>query len=338
MVANHWQIVDRYGVTVAGAVATALASVAEVPVGAHDISSLRCGVSGGALVPRTVAERFEAVSGVKLHEVYGMTETSAIICVEPARAERVLGSAGFAAPFVRVEIRELLSSGGVGSRLADGTAGVLVVRGDTVMPGYKEPKHNQSAFTEDGWLITGDLAAMGPDGRVTLLGRSKDLIIRSGHNIDPQIIEEVAMSHPDVSGAAAVGEPDQYAGEMPVCYVVLRAGAAATPQLLADYIADRVPERPARPKHVYAIDALPVTGVGKIFKPALRRDAVHKVVARQTDGLPIANVLTRDGPGGTIVVTITAAAAAHVDALRSELNRRLADFHFTWELVASSGS
>ncbi|MBC7991503.1 MAG: AMP-binding protein, partial [Luteimonas sp.] len=334
MVTNHWQIVDRYGVTVAGAVATALGSIAEIPLGDHDISSLRLTVSGGALVPRTVAQRFEAASGVKVHEVYGMTEASAVICVEPARGERVLGSVGFAAPFVRVEIRELLKSGGVGSRLSDGGVGVLVVQGATVMPGYKEPRHNQAVLTEDGWLITGDLATRDPDGRITLLGRSKDLIIRGGHNIDPLVIEETAMSHPDVAGAAAVGEPDQYAGELPVCYVVLRPGASVTPESLADYIASRVPERPARPKRVYAVDALPLTGVGKVFKPALRQDAVRKVVVRQTEGLPIARVGTRDGPGGTIVVTIAAAADAHIDELRNALAPRLADFQFTWELVA----
>lgn len=333
MVKNHWQVIERYRITTTGAVPTALSSVATVPVQPYDISSLRRAFSGGSMVPRTVAQRFESVTGVALREVYGMTETCGIICIEPLRSERLLSSAGFAAPFINVAVRELLPNGDLGARVEHGAAGVLVVRGDSVTPGYKDPQHNQSAFTADGWLISGDLATQSADGRVTLFGRSKDLIIRSGHNIDPQVIEDAAMQHPDVVSAAAVGEPDQYAGELPVCYVVLRPKAKATLGELTEYIAARVPERPARPKHVYAIDAIPVTGVGKIFKPALRRDAVGKVVARQIEGLPILHVDVRDGKGGALAVTLTSKADAERKTLNSELEKRLVDFQFSWRLV-----
>ncbi|WP_454727493.1 MULTISPECIES: AMP-binding protein [Cupriavidus] len=333
MVANHWRIVERHGVTVTAAVATALASIAAVAPGGSDLSSLRLGVSGGALVPHAVAARFEAVARVPLHEIYGMTETSAILCVEPARSDRVLGSAGFAAPFVELEVRDILPDGRTGGRLAPGRAGALVVRGENVMPGYKDAAHDRSAFTEDGWLVTGDLARLAADGRVTLTGRSKDLIIRSGHNIDPQVIEEAAMRHPAVLAAAAVGEPDLYAGELPVCYVVLRAGAGIGTDALEAFIAQRVPERPARPRLVYAIESMPVTGVGKVFKPALRRDAACRAVSRTLAQWPVHAVEAHDDGMGGFSVRVSLRPGEDADDVRRQVGERLAGFHFQWQLA-----
>ena len=332
MVQNHWRLVERYRLTLTGAVATALAAISDVPREGRDLSSLRAAYSGGSFVPRAVAQRFEAASGVAVREAYGMTETSAVIAVEPARGTRVLGSAGFAAPFVHVQIRELLADGIVGRAVPNGATGVLVAKGETITPGYQDAAQNASAFTDDGWLITGDLATMDRTGRLQLLGRSKDVIIRAGHNIDPLLIEEAATSHPDVAGAAAIGQPDLYAGELPVGYVVLRPGSQVSADQLVAHIAARVSDPTARPKSVYIIDALPLTGAGKVFKPALRRDAACRTVSDRVVDLPIQRIGACESAGGSLLLTLIAAPGVDRQKLAHELQGRLRGYLFSWEL------
>ena len=158
-----------------------------------------------------------------------------------------------------------------------GEVGVLVIGGPTVSPGYRNVAQNAETFI-DGELVSGDLAYTDEDGRIYIAGRSKDLIIRSGHNIDPLMIENAMQNHPAVAVAAAVGMPDAYAGEIPVCYVQLLPGATATDEELRTHAESTIGERPAWPKHVHVIPAVPMTAVGKIFKPELRKDAVTRSV------------------------------------------------------------
>jgi fatty-acyl-CoA synthase len=331
MVQNHWRLVERYRVTLTGGVATALAALSEVPTERRDLSSLRAAYSGGSFVPKAVAQRFEAASGVPLREAYGMTETSAVIAVEPASGTRVLGSVGFAAPFVDVHIRELLADGTLGRALPSGEAGVLIAKGETITPGYHDAAQDAAAFTADGWLITGDLATMDSVGRLKLLGRSKDLIIRGGHNIDPLLIEEAATSHAAVAGAAAVGQPDLYAGELPVCYIALRPGAHVSADQLVAHIAAHVSDPTARPKIVYLIDALPLTGAGKVFKPVLRRDAACRIVSDRLADLPIQHVAASDR-AGSLLLTLMAAPSIDRQQLTRDLDERLRGYLFSWEL------
>src|SRR5208337_4511991 len=128
------------------------------------------------------------------------------------------------------------------------------------------------------WLNTGDLGHQDADGYFWLTGRRKELIIRGGHNIDPKLIEDAFQGHPAVAMAAAIGSPDAYAGEVPVAYVQVKAGAAVTEQELLDFAATHVPERPAVPKQVRIVPQLPLTAVGKIFKPALQRQEIEHVI------------------------------------------------------------
>jgi fatty-acyl-CoA synthase len=148
-----------------------------------------------------------------------------------------------------------------------------------VTPGYLDPRHDQGARLADGWLDSGDLGRLDADGYVWLTGRSKDLIIRGGHNIDPVIIEEALNRHPAVETAAAVGLPDTYAGELPMAFVQLRPGASATEDELREFCRREIPERAAVPVQVVAIPTMPLTGVGKIFKPALRLQAAQRAFA-----------------------------------------------------------
>ena len=138
--------------------------------------------------------------------------------------------------------------------------------------GYVHAEDDATAWV-DGWLNTGDLAEIDADGYLWLKGRSKDIIIRGGHNIDPAIIEGAIAEHPAVDLVAAVGRPDAYAGELPVAYVTLRPGAKVTEEELLRHARERVPERAAVPVQISILEQMPVTAVGKIFKPPLREIA-----------------------------------------------------------------
>ena len=134
------------------------------------------------------------------------------------------------------------------------------------------------SFTPDGWLITGDVGFIDEQGRLHLSGRAKDLIIRGGHNIDPKVIEDALGAHPAVDLCAAVGAPDAYAGELPVAFATLKPGAQVSSEELLAFTAERVDEAPAKPKRITILERMPVTNVGKIYKPELRSLATAEVV------------------------------------------------------------
>ena len=136
-----------------------------------------------------------------------------------------------------------------------------------------------------GWFQSGDLGEVTEDGELRVVGRSKDVIIRSGHNIDPQMIEDVALEHPDVSQSAAVGMPDDYAGEVPVLYVVTRPEATVSVGELANFISARIAEPPARPKLVFLLDELPLTPFAKVARFRLRQLAVEHRANELVTGL-----------------------------------------------------
>lgn len=277
MVSNFWRICERYGVTLAGGVPTSIGAIAEVPLGSADISSVRGGLTGASSLPVAVREKFEAVTGKKLNEIYGMTEASGLIACNPFEGEGGAGSVGLRLPYTTITVRRLTGDGSLGDPCDVGEVGVITIAGPTVSPGYRDPEQNVGTFV-DGELNSGDLGFTDDDGRIYIAGRSKDLIIRSGHNIDPLMIENTLQRHPAVAVAAAVGMPDSYAGELPVCYVELLPDSSATEDELRAFAEAEISERPAWPKQIRIVDAVPMTAVGKIFKPVLREDAVERVV------------------------------------------------------------
>jgi fatty-acyl-CoA synthase len=214
---------------------------------------------------------------------------------------------------------------------------MLVVRGPNVFAGYLGD--TPAPFTEDGWLVTGDLGSVGADGLVRISGRARDLIIRSGHNIDPAVIEDAAASHPQVVTSAAVGRPDVYAGEVPTLYVVLRE---KSPEMLADlqeHMRRAVPEPPARPRSIVPLPALPMTAAGKVDKPALRRDAAARVAKEILDASPVfaestVDIIPHHGPGGRMVVTVTVTDGAESsEDLAQAADRLLSGFSFDHRIV-----
>ncbi|MFO0592679.1 MAG: AMP-binding protein [Polyangiaceae bacterium] len=336
MVKRMWRIVERYRATLIGGVPTSIAALCEVPVDG-DLSSVRLAIVGAAPTPRAVVERFEAHTGKRLHDLLGMTETSGVVAVDPSFGDRTIGSVGFRIPYTEAEVRRLDEGGKLGAVCAPNEVGVLVLRGPHVTPGYKDPTQN-AARLNDGWLDTGDLVFLDEAGKLHIAGRSKDLIIRGGHNIDPAMIEEAFLAHPSIAMAAAVGEPDAYAGELPVCYVTLRPGASAvTADDLRLFVEPRIAERPAWPKRIHVLPELPLTAVGKIYKPALRIDATRRVaeeaVQQALGHAPEALVVSPGGDrGARVSVTLSAADAGAREAIAAALGAYL--FESTVEIAA----
>jgi len=328
IIKNFWKIVERYRATVIGGVPTALAALLNVSVNA-DISSARFSISGASLLPRAVALQFQKMTGTTIHEILGMTETGGLVSMDPAAAEPVLGSVGIRLPYTKVVVRKLGADGSLSEACAPHEVGVMTVSGPNVTPGYKDARQNSGAL-RDGYLDSGDLAYTDEQGRLFIAGRSKDLIIRSGHNIDPVLIEDALQSHPAVALAAAVGQPDKYAGELPVCYVALKPGTSATPDELKSFAEPLIAERPAWPKQIIVIDVIPVTSVGKIFKPQLRIDAVQRLVEQAvTEAVGSGGALIDVAAGGKrgidVTVTLPLAQVGHQAAVEKALEGYLFD-------------
>jgi fatty-acyl-CoA synthase len=298
MVQGFWRLVAQYRATLVGAVPTSVGAVLEVPLEGADIGAVRAGFCGAASLPPAVGERFRQVTGRGLFEVYGMTEASGLIAIDPVAGEGGVGSVGWALPYTEVVVCRLEANGRLGRPCATNEIGVITVRGPHVSPGYRNPEHDAGVF-EGGVLNSGDLGYTDEQGRIHIAGRAKDLIIRSGHNIDPLMIENAMATHPAVALAAAVGMPDAYAGELPVCYVALRPGATATEVELLEHAKRTIGERPAWPKRIHIVEAIPLTTVGKIYKPQLRCDAAARLVTQVVrDQLALPDVRVQVSEGG----------------------------------------
>ncbi len=267
VIARHWDIVERYHVSISGGIPTSLAAMVEVPIGEADISTLRLMLTGGAPMSLSVADDITKLTGRPLHQMYGMTEAAGSITMPNLSCAPLPGSAGHIRDDVEIRIdTDSADARGVGE---------ICVRGPMVFPGYLG---SDTSPLDDGWLRTGDLGYIDANNNLFITGRAKDLIIRSGHNIDPAMIEASLESHPAVSMAAAVGKPDAYAGELPVVYVQLHPEHTVDEAELRDYAMAHIDERPACPKEVFILEALPITAVGKIHKPTLRAKAAARVV------------------------------------------------------------
>jgi fatty-acyl-CoA synthase len=272
-VRNYWRFCDREGVTALACVPTILATLANLPVDA-DISRVRIAYTGGSPLPNELAAQFEARTGLPVRNILGMTECAGLISIEPAASPRVPGSTGLRLPYTEVSVVPWRDGQAqLGEQCAIGETGVVVVRGPHVSPGYSEPARNTGMF-EQGWLVSGDLGHLDTEGHLFITGRAKDVIIRGAHNIDPGLVEEALLAHPAVAMAAVVGEPDAHAGEVPVAFVTLKPGVQADAATLLAEVAPHVYERPAVPKRLTVLPALPLTAIGKVYKPALRRMAV----------------------------------------------------------------
>jgi len=343
VLANYWKLVEKYRPTSLSAVPTVLAALANVPLDGADISSIGYCRTGAAVLSPELAARFERLFGLHVHESLGMTEMAGISTITPPGVDGPAGCVGFALPHMRMRIVALDENGNASDReLPPGEQGMVLFKSPNLFSGFVDPADNAKAFTADGWLATGDLGWIDGDGRLNLSGRSKDLIIRSGHNIDPKVIEDALGAHPAVQLCAAVGAPDAYAGELPVVFATLVPGASASEEELLAFTAARVDEAPAKPRSVSIIEHMPMTNVGKIYKPELRAMAASRVVAAtvaqvcgELGAPPAAWPRVRSEGESLVQVRIDAAAAGALAApLQARIRTALEALPFKTQVLA----
>lgn len=314
LVANFWKLVERWRATFFVAVPTAFAALRQRPVDA-DVSTLRYAVSGSAPLPRELFRSFEEATGVKILEGYGQTESTCVISCNPPVGERRLGSVGFPIPYTEARAVRVDSAGAEPQFCTIEEVGEIAIRGPNVFAGYVREALNDELFLGE-WLRTGDLGKVDAEGYLWITGRRKDVIIRGGHNIDPGVVEEALMSHPAVGFAAAIGQPDEKSGELPLAFVELIEGAAATPEELHAHAGQEVPDPAARPVAVHVMETLPKTVVGKVFKPALRKIAIANVLNRAFERAGVqAEVEVVDDPDLGLVAEIASADRAGAEAV-----------------------
>ncbi len=283
---NFWKLCERWKISFVITVPTAVSALMQRPVDA-DISSVKTAFSGSAPMPLELFKRFEAACGVTICEGYGLTEATCLVSVNPPDGEKKVGSTGIPLPYTDVKIIKMVD--GTPVECAVDEVGEICISNPGVYAGntYTEAAKNADLFHFGTHLRTGDLGRMDADQYLWITGRAKDLIIRSGHNIDPAEIEEALLAHPAVAFAGAIGQPDAYAGELPCAFVELVAGASVTEEELLEHAKVHVHERAAQPKHMTILPELPKTAVGKVFKPDLRKAAIARVYnsALENEGL-----------------------------------------------------
>jgi long-chain acyl-CoA synthetase len=228
-------------------------------------STLKLCVSGGSSLPVELLKDFENLLNVDIIEGYGLSETSPVASFNHATRERKPGSVGQA--IMGVDIR-VVRADGTDANVDE--LGEIIIRGHNIMKGYyKRPEATEEAI-KNGWFHTGDLGKLDAQGYVYIVDRLKDMIIRGGFNVYPREVEEVLMTHPDVSLVAVLGIPSAEHGEEVCAYIVPKAGATATPEDIRKWASEQMAAY-KYPREIIFKDALPMTATGKILKRELKK-------------------------------------------------------------------
>ena len=260
-------VIRKYHPTIFHGVPTMYVAFNHVPhLERYGFSSLRVCMSGGAPLPVEVREQFEALTGRKLVEGYGLTETSPVTHINPPTGSPKAGSIGL--PIAETEARIVDLDTGE-RELAVGEIGELIIRGPQVMKGYWNKPEETAHVLHDGWLHTGDIARKDADGYFYIVDRMKDIIIAGGYNIYPREVEEVLWEFPKVQEAAVIGVPDSYRGETVKAFVVLQPRTSATADEIIAFCRHRLAAFKV-PRVVVFRDSLPKSGVGKYLRRELR--------------------------------------------------------------------
>jgi long-chain acyl-CoA synthetase len=233
-----------------------------------DLSSIKAMFSGAAPLPVEVMEKFEARTGARIAEAYGMTEASSVTHVNPRHGQRKFGSVGL--PIIGTEAR-IVDVDNPARDLSAGEVGELLVKGPQVMQGYWHAPEETAAALLDGWLRTGDMARMDDDGYFYIVDRKKDLILSAGFNVYPREVEEVLYQHPKVLEAAVIGLPNGLRGEKIAAYVTLKPGQTATPAEIRTFCRERLAPY-KQPRTVVFRDNLPKSMAGKVLRRQLREE------------------------------------------------------------------
>ncbi|MBL0076513.1 MAG: acyl-CoA synthetase [Rhodocyclaceae bacterium] len=293
VLARFWEIVAHYRINLFSGVPTIYAALLQLPTNDHDISSLHYALCGAAPMPVELFREFERKTGVRILEGYGLTEAACASTSNPPDGESRVGSIGLRLAYQDMRAAILDEHGAFVRFATTDEVGTIVIKGPNVFAGYLEESQNRGVWLDINgarWLNTGDLGREDADSYFWLTGRKKELIIRGGHNIDPKVIEEALQAHPAVAMVAAVGCPDPYAGEVPVAYVQLRPGAQVAAEALLAFATQHISERAAIPKRVEILEQLPVTAVGKIFKPALLRMEIKQTILKEAAQIGVTDI------------------------------------------------
>ncbi len=261
-----FQAIERYRVKMFSAVPAMIYAMVYSPARSqYDLSSLEYVSSGSAPCPVALIEAFQSAFHADVLEGYGLSEAAPVVSGHRRGMPVKPGTVGV--PVSGVDVRIV---GGDGQDLPSGDIGELWIRGDNVTPGYyRNPNATREVLHGGGWLATGDMASIDPDGYLSIVERKKDIIIRGGFNIYPRDVEDILLRHPDVAEAAVVGMASDRMGEEAVAYVVAKPGTRARPEEILEHAA-RFLARYKLPRHIVVVDTLPKNGVGKIMKKTLR--------------------------------------------------------------------
>lgn len=267
------ETISKYRPTLFPGVPTMYVAINNYPeVGRYDLRSIKACLSGAAPLPVEVQTRFEALTGARLVEGYGLTETSPVTHANPLFGARRVGTIGLPLPDTDARIVDLES----GERtLPPREIGEVAVKGPQVMAGYWNQPSETAMVLRDGWLYTGDIGYMDEQGYFTIVDRKKEMIIAGGFNVYPREVEEPLYEHPKVKEVVAVGLPDLYRGETVKVYVVLKEGERATEQEITDFCKQRMAKHKV-PTLVEFRQELPKTLVGKVLRRALREEEMAK--------------------------------------------------------------
>lgn len=267
------ELMSRHRVTVFGGGPPAIYAgvLAATNLEGADLSALRVCPAGGAPMPVELLERWRRVTGLEIHEGYGMTEMAPISGTTALTGVRA-GSVGMAIPCNEIQIVDLETGRRV---LPPGERGEVRVRGPHMMTGYRNRPDETAQTIREGFIYTGDIGHLDEDGFLFITDRKKDVVLVKGFNVFPREVEEVIYTHPAVAAAGVVGVPDQRSGESVAAYVVPRAGASVTEAEIAAYLAERLVAYKC-PAAIRIVEALPMTGAQKLDRMALRRQAAEE--------------------------------------------------------------
>ncbi len=237
----------------------------------YDLSSIQACISGSAPLPLEVQEKFEAMTGARLVEGYGLTETSPITHANPIWEKRKIGSIGV--PWPNIEAKAVDPN--TGENIGLGEVGELAIKGPVVMKGYWNKPEETNKVLQNGWLLTGDMATIDDEGYFYIVDRKKDMIIAGGYNIYPREIEEVLYEHPAIQEAVVVGIPDPYRGETVKAFIVKKDGAKITEEELNQYCRENLAAYKV-PRFYEFRSELPKTMVGKVLRRLLVEEELQK--------------------------------------------------------------
>lgn len=341
IITHFYKIVDQYKPVFFSCVPTVLSVLLEIPIGDSDISSLRYLICGAAPLSVELFNRFEKYTGMKILEGYGMTEATVASSANPKDGLRKVGSIGLRLPYQGIKIAIVDENGDFVRDAGTDEIGVVCINGECVFKGYVEEEHNEKIWLPGGWFNSGDLGRQDADGYLWLAGRRKELIIRGGHNIDPALIEEPLYRLGGITMVAAIGRPDAHAGEVPIVYAEVAEGSDLTEEKIMDWAKENIGERAAIPKEVIITKQIPLTTIGKIFKPALRWDSIKRIYTQELKALgsdvTINELVVREHTlhGTAAYLNVKVTSGVSVDQIKARIAEILGSYTVYYELEIS---